>query len=152
LNDPFGTVQPGEHISYTISYANVGGVPLSGIVITDTVPTNTVLDPGSIHPPATVVGDLIRWEVPPLAPGAGSQVGFTVVVSTTTTIAPRAASFGLAVGDTANVPRVPAVNCPPSAQVCNVAWVYATQTNRWVPSNPAFNPSLRLYLPLVMKQ
>lgn len=84
VNNPYGTVQPGDRITYTISYGNVGGVPLSGIAITDTVPSDTILDPGSINPPATVVGNLIRWERPTLVPGAGSQVGFSVVYLTVT--------------------------------------------------------------------
>jgi len=41
--------------------------------------------------------------------------------------------------------------CPGGVQVCNLAWVYTTQTGRWQASHPAFNPSTRLDLPLVLK-
>jgi len=45
----------------------------------------------------------------------------------------------------------PANGCPAGVQVCNIAWIYTTQTGRWQASNPAVNPSYRLYLPLILK-
>jgi len=40
--------------------------------------------------------------------------------------------------------------CPPNVQVCNLAWIDTDQTApQW--SNPAFNPSYRLYLPIIVK-
>ncbi|MCW8870096.1 MAG: DUF11 domain-containing protein [Proteobacteria bacterium] len=41
------TVQPGDVISYTINYANVGDQDATGVVINETVPANSTFVPGS---------------------------------------------------------------------------------------------------------
>jgi len=46
---------------------------------------------------------------------------------------------------------LPMATCPASAQVCNIAWIYATEVPTWQPSNPAVNPSYGLYLPVILK-
>jgi uncharacterized repeat protein (TIGR01451 family) len=155
VNNPYGTVQAGDRISYTIAYGNVGGVPLTGVIITDTVPANTILDLSSVYPTATVVGNFIRWDRPTLPFGGSGQVGFSVVLPTATQPAPaRPGVFNLRMppSGSASSGAAPEVSCPAGVQVCNIAWIYTQQTNRWAPSNPAFNPSYRVYLPVILKQ
>ncbi len=83
VNNPAGPVQPATPIRYTLTYANLGDVTLTGIVITDTIPSNTVLV-ATPNPVATVTGNLIWWVLPALAPGASNQVGFSVALPTFT--------------------------------------------------------------------
>ncbi|MER3544597.1 MAG: hypothetical protein C4311_08325, partial [Chloroflexota bacterium] len=148
LNHPHSTVQPGDRITYTIRYSNVGGVPLSGIVITDAIPLNTVLDPSSVQPPATVEPNLLRWQpLPTVMPGGAGGVSFAVLLPTLT----PTPGLGVVVRGAGAAPQAPWDGCPPGVQVCNVAWIYTTQTNRWQASNPAFNPSSWLYLSLTVK-
>jgi len=148
VNNPFGTVQPGGRITYTISYSNIGGLALGGIVITDTVPWNTLLDQSSINPPAIVVvgtPPLILWStLPTVVPGESNQVAFSVVL-------PSITPTPVGTQPPTRMPTpTPLAGCPPGVQVCNVAWIDTDLTN-WQPSNPAFNPSYRLYLPLIFK-
>jgi hypothetical protein len=65
----------------------------------------------------------------------------------------RASGLGLLAPDRARpvLGSVTAAGCPQDVQICNVAWIYTSQTNTWQPSNPAFNPAHHVYLPLSLK-
>lgn len=154
FNDPYGAVQPGQRITYTISYANTGSDPLTDMIITDTVPSGTILDPASVYPTATVVADLIYWPLPTLMPGASQQVGFSILLPSPTatpveTPSPPS-SMARSPSPLVDTPT-PVAGCPANAQVCNLAWIYTDQTGRWQPSNLVYNPSERYYMPLALK-
>lgn len=154
FNDPYGAVQPGQRITYTISYANTSSDPLTDVIITDTVPSGTILDPASVYPTATVVADLIYWPLPTLMPGASQQVGFSILLPspTATPVETPSPPSSMARSPSPLVDTsTPVAGCPANAQVCNLAWIYTDQTGRWQPSNPVYNPSERYYMPLALK-
>ncbi len=45
-SDGGASVAPGGTVTYTLSYANVGGKPATGVVLSETVPANTLFNPG----------------------------------------------------------------------------------------------------------
>jgi uncharacterized repeat protein (TIGR01451 family) len=49
------TVRPGDPITYTLSYSNVGTQGATGVVLTDTVPANTTFNPAASSPGWTCV-------------------------------------------------------------------------------------------------
>ena len=46
-SDGGASVAPGGTVAYTLTYANAGGQAATGVVLSDTVPTNTTFDPGA---------------------------------------------------------------------------------------------------------
>ncbi len=70
---------PGGGLAVTLTYANQTGAPLSGVVVTDTVPAQmTVVDAGG----ATVGGSgTLTWTVGDLAPGQTGTLTYTMAVN-----------------------------------------------------------------------
>ena len=80
-SDPPGEVHEGDVITYTISYANTGSIAQTGVVITDKIPSNTELVPGSISDDGVVRDGIIRWDnIGNLAAGETGVVSFQVRV------------------------------------------------------------------------
>jgi uncharacterized repeat protein (TIGR01451 family) len=70
----------GEPITYTLTVANSGNVPASGLVVTDRIPAGATYLPGS---GGTRVGAVVSWTVPSLASGASVNGTFAVTASDT---------------------------------------------------------------------
>ncbi len=90
-NDGIGTgnsrlqAMGGEYITYTISVNNVGGGTATGVVLTETLPANTIFVGPSIWTP--IGGNQYIYPVPggSLAPGNGRILTFVVQVAPTLT-------------------------------------------------------------------
>jgi len=81
------SVSPGGGISYTLTYANSGNRGASGVVITETVPANTVFNPGAsdgnwVCLPGNNAGSTCTLSLGVLPAGGGNQ---TVTFAVTTT-------------------------------------------------------------------
>ena len=86
------TIATGESITYTLVVSNPFRTTATAVVLTDTVPANTMLDNGSLSPDAsfngTGPGSTITWTTNvDLAQGQSLQRGFRVVPTAGATIA-----------------------------------------------------------------
>lgn len=71
---------PGQNIIYTLNYTNTGG-PATGVVVTETLPTNTSFEAAASHPGWTSIGaNLYRYNVGNLATNGKGAISFTVTV------------------------------------------------------------------------
>lgn len=78
--DPPGPVHEGDVITYTIAYANTG-LTTQTITITDQIPFNVTLEPGSIDPPeGRLEGSNLIWNFADVPPGTSDHVSFRVRV------------------------------------------------------------------------
>jgi uncharacterized repeat protein (TIGR01451 family) len=78
-NDPSGPVHEGDVITYTISYANTSLITQT-MTITDLLPFNVTLIPGSVSPPVTPQGSALVWNLGDVPPGGSGEVSFQVRV------------------------------------------------------------------------
>ncbi|MGE4190288.1 MAG: PKD domain-containing protein [Thermoanaerobaculia bacterium] len=79
--DGDGRTSPGDEILYRIEVLNEGGSAALAANLTDPVPANTVLVPGSVFPESGVISlDPIIVAFDPLEPGATAIVQFVVVI------------------------------------------------------------------------
>jgi uncharacterized repeat protein (TIGR01451 family) len=70
---------PGDTITYFLRLRNLTlDIPISGIVVSDTLPAGTSLV--STNPPSTLTGDRVTWDIPRLDPG--EQTVLELVVQT----------------------------------------------------------------------
>jgi uncharacterized repeat protein (TIGR01451 family) len=79
------SVQAGGTVVYTLSFGNVGGGDATGVVITDTVPTNTVFDasastPGWSCADGDPAGTTCTLAVGSLAAGVSGVITFVATV------------------------------------------------------------------------
>jgi uncharacterized repeat protein (TIGR01451 family) len=76
-------VAPGEAITYTLTYTNLGQAMASGVLITDVVPAFLMgADCASSGAAVTPTGSIsYTWQVADLAPGEGGVITLTGVVS-----------------------------------------------------------------------
>jgi uncharacterized repeat protein (TIGR01451 family) len=72
-------VKQGAELAYTVRVVNLGQ-QATGLVITDTIPSNTAYVPDSATAGGELVSDQVRWEIPELKPGEDSTVEFRVTV------------------------------------------------------------------------
>ena len=70
-------VSPGQSVTYTITYSNIGSATAPSPILTDTLPPNTtVKDPAAFssgNPSYDSGTRTIRWDLPPLPAGSGDQ-------------------------------------------------------------------------------
>ncbi len=74
---------PGSLVTYTITLKNEGNTPLTGIILTDTLPTYFRFHSMASSPPGNpyTMGNVIWWDsIPPLAPGNQLDFSFRVIV------------------------------------------------------------------------
>lgn len=84
-NNPSGTVNEGQTVTYTLSYQNTGASPLDGVVINDTIPAGTNLLSNSVtsnpyQPVTALIGQDLVWDINYLAAGATGSLSFSVTV------------------------------------------------------------------------
>jgi uncharacterized repeat protein (TIGR01451 family) len=86
-DDGGATAAPGDTITYTLNYVNKGFDTAAGVVITETVPSNTSFDSASSTPGWTCVpnddaGSVCTFSVGSIASNASGTITYTVNVST----------------------------------------------------------------------
>ncbi|MFZ2487442.1 MAG: hypothetical protein WAZ19_04925, partial [Anaerolineae bacterium] len=156
-NEPSGEINPGEEITYQISYHN-GSVALSAFEITNVIPNDVQLVPGSISNSGTSTGiqpgDTVRWALGTLATNATGTVSYRVqrpgnTLTRTSTATPTfhspqagpgSVEFDPAAGNAAIVINVDAA----------ATWTVNGVVGQTM-SNTVVNPSWRFYLPLLLR-
>ncbi|WP_231759362.1 isopeptide-forming domain-containing fimbrial protein [Microbulbifer elongatus] len=80
VNDDDGIVFPGDVVTYTLRYANLGTETATGVSITETIPGATTFDPTNSTPGWTRIGDELFFDLGDLEPGETGTVQFAVIV------------------------------------------------------------------------
>ena len=57
------SIKPGDIITYTITVINHKGTPVTGVVVTDSLPVGTTVLPGSPTKPIVVAGGVATWNI-----------------------------------------------------------------------------------------
>lgn len=79
------TLQAGDLITYTAVVRNIGGQPANNVLVTNTLPSNTVYVTGrSAPPPASVTPQEVAWNAGTLNPGQESSIQYSLRVTYTT--------------------------------------------------------------------
>jgi uncharacterized repeat protein (TIGR01451 family) len=78
--DPPGSVHEGDVITYTLAYANTSLISHT-ITISDILPFNVRLVPGSVSTPGVQMGPTLSWNIGELPPGGSGKVFFQARVS-----------------------------------------------------------------------
>lgn len=73
-------VRERDHITYTVTFTNIGNIPALNVTVTDTIPAGTTYVAGSSIPPQDAGPDPLLWIFPSVAPGASNSVSFAVTV------------------------------------------------------------------------
>ncbi|MDI6791778.1 MAG: right-handed parallel beta-helix repeat-containing protein, partial [bacterium] len=76
--DGADTASQGDTLTYTITYRNTGEMNATGVVITDTIPTNTTFVSASA--PGSESGGVVTWNIGSLGVDGSHQVTLTVVI------------------------------------------------------------------------
>ncbi len=77
------SVQPGGTVNYTISYLNSAGIPLTGVVITESYPTGSTLISASPMPDG---GTDNKWTIGTLDPGISGTIHVCIKMSSSINI------------------------------------------------------------------
>ncbi|MEP4485577.1 MAG: hypothetical protein ABJ013_08115 [Halioglobus sp.] len=72
-------VSPGEEITYTLTFRNVGNAIAENVIIEDPIPVDTTYVDGSATGTGELVGGAVIWTYPSLVPGTAGQVSFSVL-------------------------------------------------------------------------
>jgi uncharacterized repeat protein (TIGR01451 family) len=73
------TVSAGQMLTYNLTVSNIGTSDATGVIVTDTLPTNTTFDSASLG--GMESGGVVTWTVGTLAPGGTATVTVTVTVN-----------------------------------------------------------------------
>src|SRR6185369_7918206 len=84
-SDGGASVAPGGTVTYTLTYANGGGQSATGVVITETVPANSVFNPGASTagwscPSGNNAGSTCTLAIGTVTAGGGSSATFATTV------------------------------------------------------------------------
>jgi uncharacterized repeat protein (TIGR01451 family) len=78
------TLQVGDVITFTSVVTNIGGQPATNVLVTNTLPANTVYVTGrSVPPPASVTPQEVAWNAGTLNPGQATSIQFSLRVTYT---------------------------------------------------------------------
>ncbi len=72
---PTGTTQPGDKLTFTLTYTNSGNVQATGVTITDILPI------GLSCPSSSGDGEMLSWDIQDLAISESGQITFTAWVT-----------------------------------------------------------------------
>ncbi|MFZ2488284.1 MAG: hypothetical protein WAZ19_09185, partial [Anaerolineae bacterium] len=155
-NEPFGEINPGEEITYQISYHN-GSAALSAFEITNVIPNDVQLVPGSISNGGSSTGiqpgDTVRWALGTLATNATGTVSYRVQRpgNTPTRTSTATPTFHSPQAGPGSVEFDPAASY--TVVVITNDGAMATWTVNNIPdqTNTVSNPSRRVYLPLLLR-
>ena len=100
------TVEPGDTVTYTLTYTNIGG-STNGVVLTDTVPLHTTFNPTASTPgwaclPDNNAGSVCTLAVGSLAKDATNSVNFVVMVDNPIPLGVNQIDNSAAIGDDGN--------------------------------------------------
>jgi uncharacterized repeat protein (TIGR01451 family) len=126
-SDPSGPVHEGDVITYTISYANTSLIT-QVITITDLLPFNVTLVPGSISWPGKRQGSTLVWELGEVPPGESGSASFKVHVPLLPSVHPESAA---ALGSPA--PSPPPARVLPAPITCDTTRFWAIGVTRQPP-------------------
>ncbi|MCP4537856.1 MAG: tandem-95 repeat protein, partial [Chloroflexi bacterium] len=99
---------PGARVTYTLSFSNVGGLTVSGVLISDTIPVSVTSSSvvssgvgGTVILPGTIIlpGPTYMWTMQNLAPGEGGVITITGVLSSPLAAGAFANTASIAVGE-----------------------------------------------------
>jgi uncharacterized repeat protein (TIGR01451 family) len=79
---PMGVVYPDDVVTYTLSFTNTVGVPLSNTVVTASLPLSATVIPGSITGSSVVESGQVRWTLGIVATDQAIVQSFAVRVNT----------------------------------------------------------------------
>ncbi len=84
--EPTGPWQPGQVITYTLTYSNIGALPAVNVILTDTLPAALTATAWTADDPAVTVlpGTTYAWQLSDLAPGAGGVITVTATLDPAT--------------------------------------------------------------------
>ena len=77
------SVEPGDALVYTLTYANRGNQDATGVVITETIPAHTSFDPAASAPGWNCASAPCTYDVGSLPAGTTHSITFTVNISPT---------------------------------------------------------------------
>ncbi|MDR2524673.1 MAG: DUF11 domain-containing protein [Oscillospiraceae bacterium] len=106
-SNTYGSVQPGQEITYTITLVNYGGTVRENIVVTDSIPQGTAYVAGSASDGGTLNGNVLSWTVASLAPGQSKTLTFRVTVNADATGSIRNTAY--VDGNPSNPDEVPVI-------------------------------------------
>lgn len=80
---PEGAWQPGQMVTYTLSYSNAGTVTATDVILADIMPTALTAPSWTAGDPAVtaVPGTTFTWQLPDLIPGASGIITVTAAVA-----------------------------------------------------------------------
>jgi uncharacterized repeat protein (TIGR01451 family) len=159
-SNPLGEVKCADLITYTIHYAaNMPGITLTNVVITDLVPSNVMLDRSSISDGGCERDGVIIWDnLEDFSIESGEHtVFFRVKVSETECgyddpQTSAETSTSMAIPTTAYAPMcpkpTPTCTCTDPIAITNRAWISSDQESR---KATLVNSPLGIYLPIILK-
>ncbi len=74
----------GQNLTYNIAFNNGNPTPVTGVIVTDTLPANVSFVSATGSP--TVVGNVVTWNVGTLAPATGGSFQLTCTVNSGTVV------------------------------------------------------------------
>jgi uncharacterized repeat protein (TIGR01451 family) len=80
-------------VTFTLDFENTTGVRLTGVRLTDRIPTGTTFKPGSATPEASFDGTQLVWQIGTLNPGQSGRVTFQVQTNRNGRISNKATVF-----------------------------------------------------------
>jgi uncharacterized repeat protein (TIGR01451 family) len=75
------TARRGDPLLYTVTVTNRGADPLTGVFVTDPIPTGTTYVNGSAQPAATFANNALRWDIGNLEVGGVRTMTFRVTIN-----------------------------------------------------------------------
>ena len=73
----------GDIVRFTVDVTNVSNTTLNGMKVNDVIPTGTEYVQGSANPSANITGNVLTWNLAPIAAGQTVTVSFDVRVTAT---------------------------------------------------------------------
>jgi uncharacterized repeat protein (TIGR01451 family) len=75
-------IDPGDKVTYTITFTNKGSIDVTNLVILDRLPLQyfEVINKGDITKGGTYNGEVIEWDIGILIAGSSDSVGYTVTL------------------------------------------------------------------------
>ncbi len=119
------SAKPGETVTYTLTYGNTGTESATSLVITDTIPANTTLVPGSITNGGTASGGVITWALGTLQAGIINRtVQFAVTINAGMLAGATISNSGTAsYNDSTGAPQTPVTSNTATTAVSQVGGV-----------------------------
>ena len=72
---------PGDTVTYTVAYRNMGQLPLANVQLVEQPPAGTTYVPGSASSSGVCDGRQVAWNLGALAAGASGTVTFSVTMN-----------------------------------------------------------------------